>query len=258
MTALAIHRSGFWLPRFEPWRLLKPLRMDGQFQPYQPIQFEGGQQGMVPGYGASSPPPTTLTFVDWADTGFGANGLTIPATAQAGDLAVYVDHGINSGGADDRGNFSQWTSVSNITNGSTIRSRAAFRVLTADNPGSGIQTNGGDFGEAIMAVFRPDNPINSVSFGTWNGQLSTGNPSSQTVTVSSLTKPLVVIGFCSCPSSTANFSTASPAFDATRVPTTSDSRMGYKIYNSSPSNHSIDMNDLGANNALVSGYLMVE
>lgn len=41
-AALTIARPTFRLPRFEPWRLLKPLRMDGQFFPRQGIQFSDG------------------------------------------------------------------------------------------------------------------------------------------------------------------------------------------------------------------------
>src|SRR3990167_2894775 len=48
MTALALRRP-LWVPRFEPWRLLKPLKIERQFAPYQPLQFE--EEGHPPGYG---------------------------------------------------------------------------------------------------------------------------------------------------------------------------------------------------------------
>ncbi|TGR83587.1 hypothetical protein EN866_33950 [Mesorhizobium sp. M2D.F.Ca.ET.223.01.1.1] len=59
--AVALAARGFKLPRFEPWRLLKPLRMfDGQFYPYQPIQFMDGLLNPIIGAGN---PPVQRTFL---------------------------------------------------------------------------------------------------------------------------------------------------------------------------------------------------
>lgn len=52
MTALALPRpKKLWLPKFEPWRLLKPLKLDGQFAPSQYLQFLNGLLGLVEGHG---------------------------------------------------------------------------------------------------------------------------------------------------------------------------------------------------------------
>lgn len=59
---LVLPPSGLILPRrlrralgkvagFDFRNILRPVRMDGQFQPYQPLQFEDGQLGQVSGYG---------------------------------------------------------------------------------------------------------------------------------------------------------------------------------------------------------------
>ncbi len=43
MTVIARNNNEIWLPKFEPWRLLRPLKMNwpsGQFKPFQRIQFE--------------------------------------------------------------------------------------------------------------------------------------------------------------------------------------------------------------------------
>ena len=54
-----------------------------------------------------------------------------------------------------------------------------------------------------------------------------------------------------------SFSTASPAFDSVIGFDAGSPYMllGYKIYNTSPANHSIDMNDQGTFNNLLSGYV---
>ncbi|MER8464177.1 hypothetical protein [Mesorhizobium sp. M1396] len=67
--------------------------------------------------------------------------------------------------------------------------------------------------------------------------------------------PLVVIGVAVGSGGTAVFSTASPAFDATQTAGSGAPVIaGYKLYNASPANHTIDMADLGIN-VLASGYL---
>lgn len=87
---------------------------------------------------------------------------------------------------------------------------------------------------------------------TWSYVFEFENPSAQSVTASGGTPPLVVIGAASSESSTPSFSTASPAFDGEITAT--NLRVGYKVYSSAPSNHSVDMDDLGNQNVLSSGW----
>jgi hypothetical protein len=96
MTALALWRP-LWVPRFDPWRLLKPLRMEGQFAPYQPLQFE--EDGHPPGYGLGV---ADITIVDDGDAAPSSGGGTSTHTyntqtstgPDSGLLITWVNDGI--------------------------------------------------------------------------------------------------------------------------------------------------------------------
>jgi hypothetical protein len=105
-----------------------------------------------------------------------------------------------------------------------------------------------------MLTFRPDTAINDVTISTWNAESTAADPASQTVTASGQPVPLIVFGAAGAIQTGAAFSTASPAFDNTII-ANSRLRVGYKIYNASPANHTIDMNDLGSDNSLASGFI---
>tara|TARA_R110000822_G_scaffold50138_1_gene131206 strand:- start:32 stop:256 length:225 start_codon:yes stop_codon:yes gene_type:complete len=66
--------------------------------------------------------------------------------------------------------------------------------------------------------------------------------------------PIVGIGVYGT-NGNAEFTTASPAFDAEVESANGNINAGYKIYNSSPSNHTVDAGDIQSN-ALHSGYLI--
>lgn len=56
MTALALpNAKKLWLPKFESWRLLRPLKLEGMFFPYQTTQFVEGN--LIPVVGTQ---PTSL------------------------------------------------------------------------------------------------------------------------------------------------------------------------------------------------------
>ena len=200
--------------------------------------------------------PTSLTFIASA-TSTGAN-ITIPAGAAAGDLAILVDCGLQGNPGPSLVIPSGFTQVANTAPSNTRRMTTSRKVLVGGDPSSSITgMNGLGSNDKVLLVFRPDAAINSVTQSTWHTPSQTNaNPPSQSVVASAGDPPLIVIGAASNSTSASAFSTASPAFDGT---VTSSNRLivGYKIYNSSPANHTIDMNDLGAANVLQSGYIAV-
>ena len=77
MTAAVIRNTNkLWVPKFDPWRLLRPLRMLGgsQFYPSQPLQFMDGL--LTPVIGASGPSFTPGT-VAWNDTALTTYTLSV-------------------------------------------------------------------------------------------------------------------------------------------------------------------------------------
>jgi hypothetical protein len=193
--------------------------------------------------------------------------ITIPASVAVGYLAVLFDH------AYDRDTTppidavipttvvpSGWTSIKNTTaDSSTTKSRgiSSYRIIQSGDAGSSI-TGMNDNGEdKVMLIFAASRPIVSVTPSTWNGQGTDGNPSSQSVLATAATAPLIVIGASGGYSGTFSFTTASPSFDGTQATADNDAIMGYKIYNGSPADHTIDIGDNGDTNILQSGYLVV-
>jgi len=60
MSALALPRP--WLLGFDPWRLLRPLQLDGQFAPGQRMQFEGAGDTEIHSGGVIGGGGTALTW----------------------------------------------------------------------------------------------------------------------------------------------------------------------------------------------------
>lgn len=206
------------------------------------------QMTQLGGFGASGSVVRTLTFVDSAVSS-GAS-ITIPAAAQENDIAFLADA---SQLGEDNLIPSGFTSLANASSESSLRLRTSYRVLGAAPGGTSATGMDGDFtDQKIMLVFRPNQPASSIAIPTWGAEATQNNPSAQTVSASGQTQPLVVIGAAATSGSPA-FSTASPAFDGTV--TQGLLIVGYKVYNTAPSDHTIDMNDLGSRNVLESGYI---
>lgn len=204
--------------------------------------------------------PTTLSFVTSAiSTG---DTITVPASAAAGDILVLFDYAWNSSPVPTEVRPSGWNlatpSFSQDAGSNDARAVISYVECGAGVPGTNVTGMTGTQIEKIMLVFRPDNPVSAITPGGWSGDMISTNPAVQVVTASGQAVPLIVFGFAACRASTASFAVASPAFDATVSETsTNDAIAGYKIYNSSPADHSVDMGDLGNANALASGYLRV-
>lgn len=188
-----------------------------------------------------------------------AGTITIPAGAQAGDLAVLCDHARDSNDTPTDvvpSGWTGWGTDGTDAIGDAFRGRLSYKILGAAEGGTNVTGMNDSAEDKVMLVFRNSGPITNVTASTLNIQTTTGNPAAQSVMASSGTPPLVVIGCAAAHDATAAFSTANPAFDATVATADADMIVGYKIYNASPQNHSIDMNNLGAN-LLASGYLSV-
>lgn len=204
--------------------------------------------GLIASYGAGG-----LTSISLFSSTFANNTATItwPGSLQAGDAAVLMDGSVTFG-AQTAIFPAGFTTIVNASTGAGTepRSIVSSRVLDGSESGTITGMTGLSSGKLLL-IFRGNIPITSVTPSTWNSEATSGNPSSQVV--SAPTTPGVVFGFAFAGSS---FSTASPAFDATQAfaGSGSDAIGGYKIYNSSPAAHTIDMNDFGSN-ILISGSL---
>lgn len=198
----------------------------------------------------------TLTYVDAATST--TSSITAPGGIASGDLAIYMDVATQNDGTPTAVTPSGFTNVlskGQFLEPSGIRGMVSYKVLAGTE--TTITGMNSDVNTKCMVVYRPSRSIASVApltGASWGQEITNSNPSSQATTLASLTPPVIFLGISYGSSSTGAFSTESPSFDATH--TAGGSRFGRKLYNISPQNHTIDMNDLGSN-ALFSGYIRV-
>ena len=214
------------------------------------MSFLPGMTGAMSGFVDRSISATVLSASSTTST------IVIPAAAAIGDLAVLFDYAEGSGLPTDVVP-TNWTGLVTATV-DNFRIRCSRKVLVGGDPGATITGMNGSVGnDKVMLVFRPSSAIATVTPSTWLAEVTLGNPASQAISASGQAVPIIVFGCAAINGGTAAFSTASPAFDAEVAKAQADIIAGYKIYNSGPANHTIDMNDLGDSNGLASGYLIV-
>lgn len=189
-----------------------------------------------------------------------ASSVTLPATVENGDLGILIDFAAGSP-VPTEVTPTGWTNIKSVLGGyaSAHRGMISYKILTAAEASTSVTGMNGNLenGKSLLVFASPGLTAVTPS-STVNLTMITGNPGSQTVLAgTSGTAPLVVIGICAEYTSLRAFSTASPAFDAevTNNVDTYYIRVGYKIYNTSPADHTVDMNDHGNNNFLGSFYL---
>jgi hypothetical protein len=179
---------------------------------------------------------------------------------QANDVALYIDYA-GAAGIPTAVTPSGFTNIVNTIGGTEpgARAMASWKKLAGSEgsvTGMSASTGGGSAdNNKIGLVFRPSIDFTTMTFSTpQNSGIISTNPAAITVDPSAETIPVVLIGIGAVYQGTVTFSTASPAFDAEINLSDNDMRVGYKIYNSSPLSHSIDINDLGSANWLAGFY----
>lgn len=200
-----------------------------------------------------------MSFVASANSS--SSTITIPGTAVAGDFAVLIDCAVDNtaGGSVSGVTPSGWTNVAftTVSSSDTVRTMTSYRILTAGQPGTSITGMNSDYEKKFILVFRPSTSIITATASAWNSEGTTGNPSVQIVSASGVVAPLIVLAVASGSGTTSapSFSTESPAMtNLTAAAANLGLRIGYTLYNTDPSDQSIDMNDVGEN-ALHSGYI---
>lgn len=204
----------------------------------------------------------TMTFSVVGYAAVASTNVTVPVAAIAGDFAILFDACANtSGGAIGSVVPVGWTSTVDTftdTGSWSMRSTVSYTKLTS---AGGASISGMVNGTKILMVFRPSSSISTIVPSTWNAEVASGNPALQTVSASGVATPVLVFAWASLsePGITyPTFSTETPSMtNLTRSGTAGqpDCRLGYTIYNTSPSNQSIDIGDGGGMNGLQSGYV---
>jgi hypothetical protein len=203
--------------------------------------------------------PVTLTFVG-ASYVSGSRTIAMPSGAQAGDIVFVIDRLAYDGVLDDlrtpfitnSGNpFTAHQTTSGGTLTTFIGCRISSRVLTAGALGtiSNLHDNTSGTGHRSMAVlFRPSTAITSVTYTSTGGQHTTGNPSVQTVTVSS--EPAAALAMAVYTATAAvSPRTSSITMEELVQSGVTTFYAKYKLYSDGESrtNFTVDMDDEGSN-----------
>lgn len=202
-----------------------------------------------------------IQFVDSA-TGSGnatSFSLTVPVTAQAGDLAIY---NLATDTTTAYTYPADWTFLQAAFN-SNAKGATIAKILSASDVGATVTITGdggSDPWAGIMLIFRGFQNFKFFTAKSLNIESTSGNPTAQTVTASDDNgKSVIVIGSASGrpTNQNASFTTQTPAFDAVIVSASLD--VGYSIYNKGDTvvNHTVDMNDVGQN-ILQSFYMIFQ
>ncbi len=172
---------------------------------------------------------------------------------------MLADAAVNESGIPSTAVPSGFTIFSNCNVSLTdTRAILSFKKATGSEAGAtltGMTNNGG--GVRTLVVFQTNVPTTTLTQG---GGISSGmtnsNPAAQIITSGSGTAPLVVVAmyYASGVISTRSFT---PTADAEVTGPTPGNKpyIKYKIYNSSPADVTIDMDDSGFGNVVQGGYL---
>lgn len=132
--------------------------------------------------------PFSLSFVTSVTST--SSTITIPATAQVGDVVMLFDFGyITSTTAPTSvipTGFTAFTkSASSQTTSPACRSVVSRKILVAGDPGSTITGMNTTSMNKLLVVYRPNATINTVTSGAQNGQATANAPTNQTLTLTS-------------------------------------------------------------------------
>lgn len=195
MSALALPAPGLILPKrfrldaFDFRRFLRPLRMDGQFAPYQPLQFE--DDGHPPGYGLLADVSVTDDGDIAPSSGEGTSTITYNSVSGSG-ITVFLMTYNNSAGSTRTLSSATWNG-----NAVTILEQVTRISGTNRNGGAVLIYNGTVTGNLVLA-FSGTVHGSYITKVTLGNLLSTtavdtdelvANGTSITMTLSALTTP---------------------------------------------------------------------
>jgi hypothetical protein len=206
---------------------------------------------------------TTLTFVASSTAnntvGGTSDALVAPADIVAGDLLIFMDRSNSDNSPNAPSGFTninqlgasfQWTAVSYKL---AVGTEASTQILGLFEYYAHPQ---------IMLVFRGNVPIKTITVADVESERTNNNPSSKTVNASGGAPPLIVFG-CYGSTQIVNPRTMSPAKDGEvenqpeggSTTAFANIAIAWKIYNTSPADVSVDMDDESNENTLQTFYI---
>lgn len=194
----------------------------------------------------------TKTLAYAASATSSAATITIPATAQAGDLAVLFDLARDIVSTPTLVTPSGWTTISDLTGG---RGAAvlSYKILAAGEPGSTITGMDGNSADAkSLVVFRATPTLAGVAVQDLGEQYTTDNPGAQTKAAVTA-YPYVIYGVCGGLSALPTWASAWYS----NTGSVGYQRYAWQIFNDTGASVSVDCNDSGTGTFLHSCALLV-
>lgn len=219
--------------------------------------------GITAAVSAASDVSATLTcrrtVTEFASATSSDATITAPANINAGDIIVLEDRATNISTIPTSVVPTGFTSISNLgwTAASVgIRSVLSYKVADGTEGGSTITGMSGNANtQKMLYVFRPNRAPSSVSVGSMHEEYTESAPADQVVTTGSSDVPAIVLAAYGS-SGTISPRGFTPAKDG-EINSGTSAYLAYKIYNGSPADVTISMEDEGSRNSVQSCYLLV-
>ena len=203
--------------------------------------------------------PSLVSVSLFASTSSSTSSVTVPANVIAGDMIYWYQVSATALGNPTAVTLSGFTVASNLYDGTSIREMLQYKLALGTEGGTGLTgMNGVSSNTGLMAVLRTNVPVLTAGAAQSVGaEITTANPSAQTVTSSGSTPPAMVIGayFGSAAVTSRVFTIDGIDAKDGEVDATIAARniwLAWKLMNT-PANVVVDMNDVGTN-ALASFY----
>jgi len=201
----------------------------------------------------AAPAVTSLSHVAFATSS--AETITVPSTTNSGDVMVLFDRARQVGSVPTDVLPEDWEEIGVGDNTVTIRMRTSVKIADGSDASSSITgMNGGASNRKIIAVFRGNVHANTIISASSAIEITNDDPSAQVISSSGGTEPLVSVGGLTAVNLT-GWSFSPTAGGSTDIGT--DSRLAFKIYNSSTADVTVDTTDVGVNHSLGSFYIQV-
>lgn len=186
--------------------------------------------------------------------------INFPGGIQSGDLIVLIDRGFQASTTPPADvtptGFTRVGSSLTLASGlASVRQNAWYKKADGTESGALTGLNADFANDKVMIVFRGNTPASTLTLGGSGAEITDGNPAAQNCPASGGLAPLVVLGAYGS-SGAVNPRTFSTTKDG-EVNSSTSLYLAWKIYNSSPANSSIDMDDEGNLNTLQSFYIQM-
>lgn len=241
-------------PKPKLWTFPRPAIIRAAELPRTPADGHGLKLllGSVPGFmpaPAPVPPLESFTFVDSGNTATSTG--TIPAAAAVGDLCVCFNAATQNNTLPTEVVPTDFEILANhVRDGANFRVRGLIsaKILESGEPGSNVTLmSAGNSNRGILAVFRPNAPINSFTANGVQGEGTGGDPAQQTINVTgSPSFPAISLAHWGATSAVGS----RVATNLTDISGSSTAHWAaYRLDNAggSPANGVVDMADSGSN-----------